>query len=85
VVPIGIDGAHRAFGRGAWFVKPTKLVVRYGAAWSAEQVLAPGGVEALRRAIAALAKVPLRECPPKSVPAPARAHTEPTSSADSGA
>lgn len=85
VVPIGIDGAHRAFGRGAWFVKPTRLVVRYGNPWSAEQVLAPGGVEALRRAIADLAKVPLRECLPKSVSTPARAHTEPTSSADSGA
>ena len=59
VVPIGIDGSHRAFPRGAWFPRPRKVVVRYGEPWSAEQVLAEGGVEALRKKVAELARQPL--------------------------
>lgn len=60
VVPIGIDGAFRAFPRGAWFPRPTKIVVRCGEPWPAERVLAAGGVEALRQRVAALANAPLR-------------------------
>jgi len=59
VVPIGIDGSFRAFPRGAWFPRPRKIVVRYGEPWTAEQVLAVGGVEALRRRVAELARCPL--------------------------
>jgi 1-acyl-sn-glycerol-3-phosphate acyltransferase len=59
VVPIGIDGSHRAFPRGSWFPRPRKIVVRYGEPWTAEQILAPGGVEALRRKVAELARCPL--------------------------
>lgn len=60
VVPVGIDGAFRAFPRGALLPRPRKVVVRYGEAWTAERVLAPGGVEALRECIARLAHAPLR-------------------------
>jgi 1-acyl-sn-glycerol-3-phosphate acyltransferase len=59
VVPVGIDGAFRAYPRGAWLPRPRRIVVRYGEAWPAERVLAPGGVEALRTAVAALANAPL--------------------------
>ena len=60
VVPIGLDGAFRAFPRGGWFPRPTKLVVRYGEVWPADKVLAPGGVEALRTRVAELSRSPLR-------------------------
>jgi 1-acyl-sn-glycerol-3-phosphate acyltransferase len=56
VVPIGIEGAFQAFPRGAKLPRPCRLVVRYGEPWSAEQVLAPGGIEALRARVAELAR-----------------------------
>ncbi|MCK5940611.1 MAG: 1-acyl-sn-glycerol-3-phosphate acyltransferase [Planctomycetes bacterium] len=59
VVPIGIDGTYRAFPRKAWFPRPRKVVVRFGEPWPAERVLADGGVEALRRRVAELARAPL--------------------------
>jgi hypothetical protein len=40
--------------------------VRYGEPWTAEQVLAEGGVEALRRKVAELAGRPLTESAPKA-------------------
>jgi 1-acyl-sn-glycerol-3-phosphate acyltransferase len=61
VVPVGLDGAHRAFPRSAWLPRPRKIVVRFGEAWPAEKVLAPGGVEALRARVAGLARAPLRQ------------------------
>lgn len=60
VVPVGIEGAHRAYPRGAWLPRPRRIVVRFGAPWPAERVLAAGGVEALRQAVAELARAPLR-------------------------
>lgn len=60
VVPVGIDGSFRAFPRRVWLPRPRKIVVRYGAPVSCEQVLAEGGVEALRRKVAELARCPLR-------------------------
>lgn len=60
VLPVGIDGAHRAFPRRAWLPRPRKIVVRYGQPWPAERVLAPGGVEALRAEVARLARATLR-------------------------
>ena len=66
VVPIGIDGSHRAYPRGAWFPRPRKIVVRYGEPWTAEQVLAEGGVEALRQKVAELAGRPLAEQAPEA-------------------
>ncbi|MBX3461715.1 MAG: 1-acyl-sn-glycerol-3-phosphate acyltransferase [Planctomycetes bacterium] len=60
VLPVGIDGAHRAFPRGAWLPRPHRIVVRYGEPWPAVRVLAPGGIEALRAEIATLARCPLR-------------------------
>lgn len=61
VVPIGLDGNHRAFPRKAILPRPRKLVVRYGAPMSAAEVLAPGGVESLRARVAELAQAPLRD------------------------
>lgn len=80
VVPVGIDGACRALPRGALFPRPRRIVVRYGAPWTAEQVLAEGGLQALRARIADLAKAPLAESRPagKSRPAgdgPANKHS----------
>lgn len=60
VVPVGLDGAQRAWPRRAWLPRPRKIVVRYGEPWPADKVLAPGGVEALRVRVAELARVPLR-------------------------
>ncbi len=60
VVPVGLDGAQRAWPRRAWLPRPRKIVVRYGEPWPADKVLAPGGVEALRARVAELARVPLR-------------------------
>lgn len=60
VVPAGIDGASRSFPRGVKFPRPVKCTVRFGAPRSAEQVLASGGVEALRQEVARLAQAPLR-------------------------
>ena len=68
VVPIGIDGSHRAYPRGAWFPRPRKIIVRYGEPWTAEQVLAPGGVEALRHRVAELACCPLADLEPDAAP-----------------
>lgn len=86
VVPIGIDGAFRAFPRGAWLPRPRRIVVRYGEVWPASKVLAPGGVQALRARVAELAHAPLAvaENPP-TVGAAKSAPTESSSSADSGA
>ncbi len=65
VLPVGIDGAHRAFPRRAWLPRPRKVVVRFGQPWSADRVLAPGGVEALRAEVAELARAPLRGAGPR--------------------
>ena len=78
VLPVGIDGAFRAFPRTAWLPRPRKVVVRYGEPWPAERVLAPGGVEALRAEVAALARAPLLE----SEPAPGR--SDPSASSAGG-
>lgn len=78
VVPIGIDGAFRALPKGALLPRPRKVVVRYGAPWPAERVLAPGGVEALRRAVAVLARCELAPT------APAAVAFDPRSSASAG-
>ena len=63
VLPVGIEGSFRAYPRGAWVPRPTKCRVRIGAPWTGEQVLAPGGIAALRREIARLAHAPLRDEP----------------------
>jgi 1-acyl-sn-glycerol-3-phosphate acyltransferase len=63
VLPIGIEGAFRAFPRGAAFPRPKKCIVRIGTPWSKDQVLAPGGIEALRQEVARLARCELAEAP----------------------
>jgi 1-acyl-sn-glycerol-3-phosphate acyltransferase len=73
VVPVGIDGASRAYPRGALLPRPRKVVVRFGPAFTAEQVLAPGGIEALRARVAELANAPLGD---RAVPAAAAGGAE---------
>jgi len=86
VVPIGLEGAGRAFPRGGWLPKPTKIVVRYGEVWPAAKVLAPGGVEALRARVAELARAPLRQTPAENRTASAApASGDRTASADTRA
>jgi 1-acyl-sn-glycerol-3-phosphate acyltransferase len=63
VVPVGIDGASRAFPKGALLPRPRKIVVRWGETWPAERVLADGGLQALRARVAELARAPLRDAP----------------------
>jgi 1-acyl-sn-glycerol-3-phosphate acyltransferase len=82
VLPVGIDGAYRAFSRRAWLPRPRKIVVRYGQPWSAERVLAPGGVEALRAEVASLAHAPLRAAADGHTAADGR--SDPTSSSAGG-
>ena len=85
VVPIGLEGAARAFPRGARFPRPVALVARYGEPWPAERVLAPGGMQALRARVAELARAPLRESPHRpDAPAQAGSSSDPVS-ADPGA
>jgi 1-acyl-sn-glycerol-3-phosphate acyltransferase len=85
VVPAGIEGSARALPRGAWFVRPVRVRVRIGAPWSRSQVLAPGGLEQLRAAVAALARAPLA-AEPRVDPGPGPVPADPeTSSADRGA
>ena len=38
VYPCGIAGAHRAMPRGAWFIRPRKIAVVYGAPFSADEI-----------------------------------------------
>lgn len=79
VVPVGLDGPSRAFPRGVWLPRPYRCVVRFGAAWSRERVLAPGGVEALRAEVASLAHGALRPqvgSGPGAVPVDATASAE---------
>ena len=64
VVPVGIEGAYRAFPRGAWLPRPRKIIIRYGEVWPAARVLAPGGTEAVRVRVAELAHAPLADSPP---------------------
>lgn len=80
VVPVGIDGASRAYPRGAIFPRPRKIVVRFGEVWSPERVLAPGGIEALRQRVAELAAAPLGERRPAAESG--RSSTEPGSVAN---
>ena len=69
VVPVGIAGTFEAYPRKAWFPRPRKVTVRVGEPWSWEQVLADGGVEALRRQVAELAGCALSGATPAHIPA----------------
>jgi 1-acyl-sn-glycerol-3-phosphate acyltransferase len=61
VVPVGVSGSYKAFGRGARFVWPSKCAVTFGEPWPADKVLADGGIESLRREVSRLAGLPLQE------------------------
>ena len=56
VVPVGIEGSFSAFPKGSWLPRPRRVTVRYGRARTAGEVLAPGGIEALRRDVAELSR-----------------------------
>ena len=56
VVPVGIEGSFSAFPKGSWLPRPRRVTVRYGRARPAAEVLAPGGIEALRRDVAELSR-----------------------------
>jgi len=60
VVPVGLEGMSRAMPRGALLPRPFRTRVHFGAPWSPDQILAEGGMEALRRTVAELANAPLR-------------------------
>jgi len=60
VVPVGLEGMSRAMPRGALLPRPFRTRVHFGAPWSPDQILAEGGMEALRRRVAELANAPLR-------------------------
>jgi len=84
VLPVGIDGSFRAFPRGANFPRPRRCTVRYGVPWPAEQVLAPGGIAALRAEVARLARAPLRD-QVQEVGSPSSHPSDPRSSASAEA
>ncbi len=85
VVPAGLEGVHRAMPRGAVLPRPRKIVLRLGEPWSADAVLAPGGLEGLRAAVAALARAPLADASlspePQSGTGPEPIRADPTDSA----
>ena len=56
VVPVGIEGTFSAFPKGAFIPRPRRVTVRYGTARPASEVLAPGGLEALRQEVAVLSR-----------------------------
>ncbi len=55
VVPVGLSGTGRALGRGMLLIRPAKVRVRFGAPMGPDELLAPGGLDELRRRIAELA------------------------------
>lgn len=71
VVPAGVVGTYRALPRGRFFPRPARCEVRYGEPMSAAEVLAPGGLDELRRRVMALAG-DLPEAPVRSVDAKPR-------------
>ena len=56
VVPVGIEGSFSAFPKGAYLPRPRRVTVRYGRARTAAEVLAPGGLGALRHEVAELSR-----------------------------
>ncbi|MBK8978147.1 MAG: (d)CMP kinase [Planctomycetes bacterium] len=55
VVPIGIRGAGRAFGRGAKWIRPVRCEIHFGPALPAADVLTEGGLERVRQQVRILA------------------------------
>ncbi len=55
VVPVGVRGTWRALPRGAWFPRPARCEVAFGAPMAAAEVLADGGLDRLREQVIALA------------------------------
>jgi 1-acyl-sn-glycerol-3-phosphate acyltransferase len=59
VVPVGVRGSFTALPRGTFLPKPHRCAVHFGRPRTAEEVLAPGGLEALRHEVAALSAAEL--------------------------
>lgn len=55
IVPVGIEGGHRAWGRGMALPLPRKIVMRFGPAIAADD---PQAVEKLSAALRALSRQP---------------------------
>jgi 1-acyl-sn-glycerol-3-phosphate acyltransferase len=55
VVAVGIRGSHAALPPGRWLPRPRRCRVEFGPPMAAAEVLAAGGLEELRRRVAALA------------------------------
>lgn len=54
VVPVGVRGSFSALPPGGVIPRPRRCSVHFGRVWTADEVLAPGGLEALRREVAEL-------------------------------
>jgi 1-acyl-sn-glycerol-3-phosphate acyltransferase len=60
VVPAGLRGSAKALPRGGWFPRPSPCGIRIGPPIPAGEILAPGGLERLRRQVSELSGIPLR-------------------------
>jgi len=54
VIPVGVRGTFDALPRGAWFPRPARIEVEFGAPMSAAAVQAEGGIDALRNRVVQL-------------------------------
>lgn len=73
VVPVGVRGTFLAWPRTRRLPRPGRCSVHFGAPMSAQEVLAPGGFDELRRRVAELAGVALEPAalaPRASAPEP---------------
>ena len=61
VVPVGLRGSFAALPPGGLFPKPRRCSVHFGPVWTADEVLAEGGLESLRQSVAELSGVELAE------------------------
>ncbi len=60
VVPVGIRGSFDALPPGSLFPRPRRCSVHFGRSRTADEVLAPGGLEALRQEVAELSASELK-------------------------
>lgn len=58
VVPAGLDGTRKSLPRGRILPRPAACRVRIGSPIPAAELLAPGGLELLRRRVSELAGIP---------------------------
>lgn len=61
VVPVGLRGSFAAYPPGGLFPKPRRCSAHFGPVWTADEVLADGGLESLRQKVAELSGAELAE------------------------